>query len=114
MVEKGLEPDFSRDALAELDRDPRPGRARGGPGMRDLRDRLWVSIDNDDSRDLDQLTVAEPLPDGAVKIFVAVADVDALVAKGSRDRRARADATRPRSTRRPRSSRCCRRSSRPT
>ena len=82
MVEKGLEPDFSRDALSELDRI-HGAAAPAGPGNRDLRGRLWVSIDNDDSRDLDQLTVAEPLANGAVKIFVAVADVDALVGKGS-------------------------------
>ena len=82
MVEKGLEPDFSRDVLAELAaiRGPAPV---DGAGARDLRDRLWVSIDNDDSRDLDQLTVAEELPNGAAKIFVAVADVDALVPKGT-------------------------------
>jgi len=80
MVDRGLEPDFSRDVLTELSaiRGPAPVPA---PGLRDLRDRSWCSIDNDDSRDLDQLTVAEPLGDGAVKVFVAVADVDALVAK---------------------------------
>ena len=44
---------------------------------------MWCSIDNDDSRDLDQLTVAEQLPDGAVKILVAIADVDAIAKKGS-------------------------------
>ena len=82
MVEKGLEPDFSRDALSEIDRI-RGAAAISGAGIRDMRDRLWVSIDNDDSRDLDQLTVAEALGDGAVKIFVAVADVDAVVAKDS-------------------------------
>jgi exoribonuclease R len=82
MVEKGLEPDFSRDVLAELGGIHGPAPA-GGPGIRDMRDRLWVSIDNDDSRDLDQLTVAEALADGTVKIFVAVADVDAVVAKDS-------------------------------
>ncbi len=82
MIEKGLQPDFSRDSLAEL--DAIRGAARvDGSAARDLRDRLWVSIDNDDSKDLDQLTVAEPLPDGAVRIFVAIADVDALVAKGT-------------------------------
>jgi exoribonuclease-2 len=82
MVEKGLEPEFSRDVMAELAaiRGPAPA---GAPGVRDLRDRLWVSIDNDDSRDLDQLTVAEALPDGAVKILVAIADVDAVVVKGT-------------------------------
>jgi exoribonuclease-2 len=59
-----------------------PARAAGG-AARDLRDLPWASIDNDDSLDLDQLTVAQVLPDGAVKILVAVADVDGLVKKGS-------------------------------
>ena len=81
MVEKGLQPDFSRDALAELDSIRGPAAPRGD-GIRDLRDLLWVSIDNDDSRDLDQLTVSEPLPGGGVKVFVAIADVDALVHQG--------------------------------
>ena len=63
---------------------PDHGSPSGGDGpVRDLRNLLWASIDNDDSRDLDQLTVAEALPGGAVKILVAVADVDALVKKGS-------------------------------
>ena len=48
-----------------------------------MRDRLWASIDNDDSRDLDQLSVAEPLANGAITIFVAIADVDATVPDGS-------------------------------
>ena len=83
MVEKGLEPDFSRDALAELDAIRGPASPAGVPNLRDLRDRLWMSIDNDDSRDLDQLTVAAPGDDGATRIFVAVADVDSLVPKGT-------------------------------
>jgi exoribonuclease II len=82
MVEKGLEPDFSRDVLAELDRI-RGAADPSGPGIRDLRSLLWCSIDNDDSRDLDQLTVAERLDDRRAKIWVAVADVDAIVKKGS-------------------------------
>lgn len=49
----------------------------------DLRNLLWCSIDNDDSRDLDQLTVAEELSRGETKVFVAIADVDALVAARS-------------------------------
>jgi exoribonuclease-2 len=57
--------------------------AREGTPVRDLRDRLWASIDNDDSRDLDQLSVAEPLQGDAVKVLVAIADVDALVAQHS-------------------------------
>ena len=83
MVEKGLEPDFSRDALAELDAIRGPASPSGVPGLRDMRGRPWMSIDNDDSKDLDQLTVAEPGENGATRIFVAVADVDALVAKGT-------------------------------
>src|SRR6185436_14983458 len=54
-----------------------------GTAVRDLRGLLWASIDNDDSKDLDQLSVAEPAPGGAVKILVAIADVDALVRKDS-------------------------------
>jgi len=82
MADRGLWPDFSRDALAELDRLRDPAAA-GPPGLADLRRLPWVSIDNDDSRDLDQLSCAEELPQGAVRIRVAVADVDALVKDGS-------------------------------
>jgi exoribonuclease-2 len=82
MLEKGLLPDFSSEALAELDRLQSPAVAFSMQ-VRDLRNLLWASIDNDDSRDLDQLTVAEALPGGIVKVFVAVADVDAVVGSGS-------------------------------
>jgi VacB/RNase II family 3'-5' exoribonuclease len=82
MLERGLLPDFSAEALAELDRIHSPATAAPGQ-VRDLRALPWASIDNDDSRDLDQLTVAEALPGGEVKLLVAIADVDALVAKGS-------------------------------
>jgi len=81
MTERGLEPDFPAAAQQELAAIVGPAVAT--PEVRDLRDRLWSSIDNDDSRDLDQLTVAESLEDGRVRIVVAVADVDALVRKGS-------------------------------
>ncbi|MHB8520465.1 MAG: RNB domain-containing ribonuclease [Limisphaerales bacterium] len=82
MLEKGLVPDFPPAALAELDGIHGPV-TRTGESTRDLRNLLWCSIDNDDSRDLDQLTVAEAMPDGAAKILVAIADVDALVKKRS-------------------------------
>ena len=78
MLERGLLPDFSAEALAELGRIQSPATMNSEP-VRDLRDLLWASIDNDDSRDLDQLTVAEALPGDKVKVFVAVADVDSLV-----------------------------------
>jgi VacB/RNase II family 3'-5' exoribonuclease len=81
MSELGLEPEYPPAALVELDaiRAAAPADA----SLRDLRDRPWCSIDNDDSRDLDQLTVAETSAGGAVTILVAVADVDALVRLGS-------------------------------
>ena len=82
MLEKGLVPDFSPQALAELGAIHGPATQAEG-SIRDLRNLLWCSIDNDDSRDLDQLTVAEATPDGAVKVMVAVADVDAVVKKRS-------------------------------
>jgi ribonuclease R len=78
MLEYGLEPDFSVAALKQLDATTQ-AVPESGPDVRDLRGMLWCSIDNDDSRDLDQLSVAEPLPDGTVKIYVSIADVDSLV-----------------------------------
>jgi VacB/RNase II family 3'-5' exoribonuclease len=82
MTEHDLMPDFSAAAIAEVNAAV-AAPAAPGSGIRDLRKLLWASIDNDSSRDLDQLSVAEALPDGSVKIFVAVADVDALVKRHS-------------------------------
>lgn len=76
-----MEPDFSPAVEREL--AAIQGPADAGDGVQDLRGLSWSSIDNDDSRDLDQLTVAEPLPGGTVRILVAIADVDALVRKGT-------------------------------
>ena len=81
MTERGLEVDFPPAAKQELTGIRSPAVATDE--VRDLRDRLWASIDNDDSRDLDQLTVAESLAGGRVRILVAIADVDALVRKGT-------------------------------
>src|SRR4030095_16766255 len=81
MIERNLEPDFPPAALQELATISRPAGATDD--VRDMRDQLWASIDNDDSRDLDQLTVAESLAGGRVRILVAIADVDALVRKDS-------------------------------
>ena len=82
MLERGLLPDFSSQALAELDEIHGPA-IRANQSTRDLRKLDWCSIDNDTSRDLDQLTVAEALSQGATKILVAIADVDVLVKKQS-------------------------------
>jgi exoribonuclease-2 len=82
MVARGLEPDFSPAARQQADALAR--QADGGDrAIRDLRDLLWCSIDNDDSRDLDQLTVAERADGAATRVLVAVADVDAGVPKSS-------------------------------
>ena len=93
MLQRGLLPNFSTAVLAETDAIARAA-VEVGASIRDLRSLLWASIDNDDSRDLDQLSVAMPIAGGAVKILVAVADVDAIVKKGSAiDGHARANTT---------------------
>ena len=82
MRDRGLDPDFPSDALAETAALKAAPRTTEEP-TRDLRPLLWCSIDNDDSRDLDQLSVGEALAGGDVKVMVAIADVDAAVPKGS-------------------------------
>ena len=82
MLEHGLEPDLPPAAAAQLRAIAAPAMERGAQ-IRDQRSLLWCSIDNDDSRDLDQLSVAQPLADGAVQILIAIADVDASIARGS-------------------------------
>jgi VacB/RNase II family 3'-5' exoribonuclease len=80
MLDQGLLPDFSPAAQAQADSLT---RAAIDPGARDLRGAEWVSIDNDDSRDLDQLSVAESLTSATTRLLVAIADVDATVQRGS-------------------------------
>ncbi len=92
MTERGMEPEFSDSVRQQLEAITTP--AVESAGIRDLTSLLWCSIDNDDSRDLDQLTVSEELAGGSVKILVAIADVDALVKKGTPiDDHARANTT---------------------
>ena len=78
MIARGLEPDFPEAVLAELTGITLPAVYKPATA-KDLRDKLWCSIDNDDSLDLDQLTYAEELPENKVRLFIAIADVDALV-----------------------------------
>lgn len=88
MVQYGLEPDWPAQADAELAHLAAPDET----GLRDLRDLPWSSIDNDDSRDLDQLEVC--VTRGGTRLLIAIADVDALVVKGSAlDGHARANTT---------------------
>ena len=93
MRERGLEPIMPPAALAEAAALKEAPRTTEEP-TRDLRRLLWCSIDNDDSRDLDQLSVSEALPDGQVKVMVAIADVGAAVEKHSAvDRHAQQNTT---------------------
>ncbi|HKX40197.1 MAG TPA: ribonuclease catalytic domain-containing protein, partial [Burkholderiaceae bacterium] len=88
MRQRGLQPDLPAAAQRQLDDIAGPGMERGET-IRDLRGLLWCSIDNDDSRDLDQLSVAVPVADadngsrGAMRVLVAIADVDCVVAPDS-------------------------------
>jgi exoribonuclease-2 len=80
MIQNGFEPEFSPGVLAQLKQieaspSPTPTDAR------DMRDVLWSSIDNDSSRDLDQIEWAEQLPNGDIRVLVGIADVDAIVDK---------------------------------
>jgi exoribonuclease-2 len=76
-----FEPDIDAAAHKQLDALTAP--APTPAGVRDLRQLPWSSIDNTESRDLDQVEVAEALPDGSIKMIVGIADVDSLVPKGS-------------------------------
>ncbi|MCA1732060.1 MAG: RNB domain-containing ribonuclease [Acidobacteria bacterium] len=93
MIDHGLQPRIPRDAAEEAERLNRPALPTDGD-VRDLRELPWISIDNEESRDLDQLSFAEILPGKGTRILVAVADVDSLVKKDSAlDRHALANTT---------------------
>ncbi|HTW48669.1 MAG TPA: RNB domain-containing ribonuclease [Acidobacteriaceae bacterium] len=82
MIEHGFEPEYPpaiAQQLEQLRRHP-PAAA---PGARDLRSLLWSSIDNDTSRDLDQIEYTEVLADGSYRVLIGIADVDAFAPKGS-------------------------------
>jgi VacB/RNase II family 3'-5' exoribonuclease len=84
MRQHGFQPDFAPEVQKQLaDLRAHPPAMTAGGSVRDLRDRLWSSIDNDTSRDLDQIEVAEKLPNGDVKVLIGIADVDASVPKGT-------------------------------
>lgn len=85
MLERGLKPEFSTAVLEQLKQVQSTAQAitPSNASVSNLTDLLWCSIDNDDSEDLDQLTVCEVMPGGSVKLLVAIADVDALVKQGT-------------------------------
>lgn len=94
MLDNGFRPDFTPDIEAQLVSIRSAAPAAPGPEVKDLRDLLWSSIDNDSSRDLDQIEYAERLPDGSVRVLIGIADVDGSVAKATPiDVRAEAEGT---------------------
>ncbi len=85
MIEHGFQPDFPKGVdpeLAAIRTDSKLPSASGAE-FQDLRSLLWSSIDNDTSKDLDQIEWAEQLPDGRIRVLIGVADVDARVAEGT-------------------------------
>jgi exoribonuclease-2 len=93
MLDAGFQPDFPREVVSEIEDLKKAATASSvpanvpdnqvAPQPRDLRALLWSSIDNDSSRDLDQVEFVERLPDGTVRLLVGIADVDASVHAGS-------------------------------
>jgi exoribonuclease-2 len=84
MRQHGFNPDFAPAVQQQLEQlRAHPPAITAGGTVRDLRNRLWSSIDNDTSRDLDQIEVAQRLPNGAITVLVGIADVDAFVPKQS-------------------------------
>jgi exoribonuclease R len=83
MVKNGFEPEFSPEVMREVRSLDDPSNDPLQADTRDLRSLPWSSIDNRESRDLDQIEVAERLPDGSTRIRIGVADVDTLVPLGS-------------------------------
>lgn len=82
MYSRGLEPEFPNSVIKQLSHMSSPARETSD-SVRDMTGLPWCSIDNDDSRDLDQITAIEPAKAGAVRLYVAVSDVDSLVKKGT-------------------------------
>lgn len=80
----GFKPGFGPEVEQQLgELRAHPPAVQASDVIRDMRKLLWSSIDNDTSRDLDQLEYAEQLPNGDIRVYIAVADVDAYVAKGT-------------------------------
>lgn len=93
MLEHDFDPDFSKKIFKELEKIENQAE-NDFSNLKDLRQLLWCSIDNDDSLDLDQLTTAEFISTKVTKIYIAVADVDSLVPLNSQiDKRAKHNTT---------------------
>jgi exoribonuclease II len=87
MHEAGFKPEFGPGVAEQVDEIRTSLRkefvqAEPGFGVPDLRNLVWSSIDNDTSRDLDQIEVAERIADG-IRVHVAIADVARAVEQDS-------------------------------
>jgi len=83
MLDEGFEPDIPASVADELRAIEGQKTPQPSPQTRDLRSLLWSSIDNLESRDLDQVEFAEPLANDNIRVLIGIADVDSEVAKGS-------------------------------
>ncbi|MDT8067103.1 MAG: RNB domain-containing ribonuclease [Terriglobia bacterium] len=84
MLEHGFEPDFPPEVQQQLDSlNAHPPQISPSTDIRDLRNQPWSSIDNDTSRDLDQIEVAEDLGDGKIKVMIGIADVDTFAKRAT-------------------------------
>jgi exoribonuclease-2 len=94
MIEHGFQPEFPAGADTELAAIEAHPDLPAIPGIQDLRSLLWSSIDNDTSKDLDQIEWAEQLPDGRIRVLIGVADVDVRISRGTiLDTHARSETT---------------------
>src|SRR5580658_8876936 len=82
MIREGFHPDFPSGTDAQIEEIRASASVAPGENERDMRALLWSSIDNDTSRDLDQIEVAERV-DGGIRVMVGIADVDTAVPAGS-------------------------------
>ena len=83
MADAGFHPDFPADTQLEIEKVSRRELTGSDESVRDQRDLLWSSIDNDSSRDLDQIEYVERLSDGTIRLLIGIADVDWFVTRGS-------------------------------
>src|SRR2546430_10400111 len=83
MLESGFQPDFPAEVIREVSAMKQAGPKTPAASILDLRALPWSSIDNDTSRDLDQVEYVEKRADGAIRLLVGIADVDSRVPKAS-------------------------------